>query len=109
MVDKITNEEYNYVEVNETNGIKIESGEFKDVIVVINSANIQEDGEDAVLQFDYTVIYDAEKTKEELQSEVFKNTVGNILINILENSVEQSSIQENDVEFEQIDFEESEF
>ena len=52
MVDKNTDLGYTFVEINETNGIKIESGEYSNVIVRINSADVKEDGEDAVLSFE---------------------------------------------------------
>ena len=103
MVDKNTNLGYTFVEVNETNGIKIESGEYSGVIVRIDSADVKEDGEHAVLSFDYDVIYDAEKTPEELTSVEFKNTIGDILINIIVNSDTVKNI-----ESEQIDTEEPE-
>ena len=105
MIDKIVNEEYTFIEVNGQNGIKIDSGEFEGVIVRIDSASIQDDEsgqvDGAVLSFDYQVIYDAEKLPEVLQTVEFKNTIGDILLKIIENSLE------NTVESEQTYIEES--
>lgn len=108
MVDEIKTVEYTIVEVNEQHGIKIDSGEFENVIVRIDQLQVIDDGSDdpetgqAVLNFEYTIIYDAEKSEELFETVEFKDTIGDILLKMIIDSTE------NSVEFEQTYFEEPE-
>jgi hypothetical protein len=93
--DERTVVEYNFIEVNGQNGLKINSGEFEGVIVTLNELSVQDDGTDnpdgqAVLSFNYEIVYDAEKTKEVLETIEFKNTLGDILMKILTDSIKQA-------------------
>jgi len=86
---------YNFIEVNGQNGLKINSGEFEGVIVTIDQLSVQDDGTDnpdgsAVLSFNYDVVYDAEKPKELFETIDFKNTIGDILMKILTDSIKEA-------------------
>ncbi len=106
MVDETQIVEYNFIEVNGTTGIKLNSGEFQDVIVTVSQVSVQDDGTDdpdgnAVLSFNYDVVYDAEKPVELFQTVEFKDTVGDILLDIIMQSAE------NTIESESTNIEES--
>lgn len=109
MVDEREVVEYNFIEVNGQNGLKLESGEFSGVIVTLSELSVQDDGTDnpdgsAVLSFNYDVVYDAENPKELFETIDFKNTIGDILMKILTDSIEQAG---ENIESEYADFEES--
>ena len=92
MFDERTVVEYNFIEVNGQNGLKIESGEFQNVIVTLDQLSVQDDGTDnpdgsAVLSFNYDIVYDAEKPRELFETIDFKNTIGDILMKILTDSI----------------------
>jgi hypothetical protein len=106
MIDEKQIVEYNFIEVNGATGIKFNSGEFKDVILTLSEVSVQDDGTDnpdgnAVLSFNYDVVYDAEKPTELFQTVEFKDTVGDILLDIIMKSVE------NTIESESTNIEES--
>lgn len=106
MIDGRQLVEYNFIEVNGATGIKLNSGEYQDVILTLSEVSVQDDGTDnpdssAVLSFNYDVIYDAEKPAELFQTVEFKDTVGDILLDIIMQSAE------NKVESESINTEES--
>jgi hypothetical protein len=108
MVDERTVVEYNFIEVNGANGLKLESGEFDGVIVTLSDLSVQDDGTDnpdgsAVLSFNYDVVYDAEKPKELFETIDFKNTIGDILMKILTDSIKEAG---ENIESEYADFEE---
>ena len=95
MVDEREVVEYNFIEVNGATGFKLMSGEFEGVIVTISELSVQDDGTDnpdgsAVLGFNYDVVYDAEKPKELFETIDFKNTLGDIIMKILTDSIKQS-------------------
>lgn len=106
MVDTRQVVEYNFIEVNGATGIKLNSGEFQDVILTLSEVSVQDDGTDdpngnAILSFNYDVIYDAEKPTELFQTVEFKDTVGDILLDIIMQSAE------NEVESKSFNIEES--
>lgn len=105
MVDKRQVVEYNILEVNGAIGIKVESGEFSDVITTVSNVSVQDDESitdgNAVLSFNFDVVYDAEKPKELFETVEFKNTIGDILLNLITENME------NEIESEHINTEES--
>lgn len=106
MIDTKQIVEYNFIEVNGATGIKLNSGEFQDVILTLSEVSVQDDGTDnpdgsAVLSFNYDVVYDAEKPTELFQTVEFKDTVGDILLDIIMQSAE------NTIESESTNIEES--
>ncbi len=108
MVDERTVVEYNFIEVNGANGLKLTSGEFENVIVTLSDLSVSDDGTDnpdghAVLSFNYDVVYDAEKPKELFETLEFKTTIGDILLKILSDSIKQAG---ENIESEYADFEE---
>lgn len=109
MVDERQVARYNFIEVNGQNGLKLESGEFDGVIATFSVISVQDDGTDnpdgsAVLSFNYDVVYDAEKPKELFETIDFKNTIGDILMKILTDSIKETG---ENIEPEYADFEES--
>jgi hypothetical protein len=109
MVDEREVVEYNFIEVNGANGLKLESGEFQGVIVTLSDLSVQDDGTDnpdgsAVLSFNYDVVYDAEYPRELFETIDFKNTIGDILMKVLTDSIKEAG---ENVEPEYANFEES--
>jgi hypothetical protein len=105
MIDGRQVVEYNILEVNGAIGIKVESGEFSDVITTVSNVSVQDDESstdgNAVLSFNFDVVYDAEKPKELFETVDFKNTIGDILLNLITENME------NEIESEYINTEES--
>jgi hypothetical protein len=105
MIDGRQVVEYNILEVNGAIGIKVESGEFSDVITTVSNVSVQDDESltdgNAVLSFNFDVVYDAEKPKELFETVEFKNTIGDILLNLITENME------NEIESEYINTEES--
>jgi hypothetical protein len=104
MVDYKEEIDYNFIEVNGFAGIKIAEVPFKGVIYTYSNVSIAEaegTSEEAVLSFNFDVIDLAGCTEEEIHTVEFKSKIGDILLSILQNSVE------NKVESEQTNFEES--
>lgn len=98
---------YNFIEVNGMAGVKILDGEFENVIYTYSNVSVSEDEEDssgedlpAVLSFNFDVVDFVDHTEEELQTIEFKNKIGDILMSILQRSVE------NTIGSESTDFEE---
>lgn len=105
MIDGRQVVEYNILEVNGAIGIKVESGEFSHVITTVSNVSVQDDESspdgNAVLSFNFDVVYDAEKPKELFETVDFKNTIGDILLNLITENME------NEIESEYINTEES--
>ena len=105
MIDGRQVVEYNILEVNGAIGIKVESGEFSDVITTVSNVSVQDDESspdgNAVLSFNFDVVYDAEKPEELFKTVEFKNTIGDILLNLITENME------NEIESEYINTEES--
>lgn len=109
MVDEREVVGYNFIEVNGQNGLKLTSGEFRDVIVTLSDLSVSDDGTDnpdghAVLSFNYDVVYDAEKPKELFETLDFKTVIGDILLKVLSDSIKEAG---ENVEPKYADFEES--
>lgn len=93
MLDEIEVVDYTFVEVNGDTGIKFDSGEFAGVIVSLSKVAVEtaEDISDhAVLSFNYDVVWGNEILPELLETVEFKNVIGNILLKILKDSVDES-------------------
>lgn len=108
MIDYIEDVDYNFIEVNGTAGLKILSGEFKDVLYTYSNVYVTEATEEttdedlpAVLSFNFDIVDNANYSEEELSTIEFKNKIGDILLSVLQQSVE------NSIESEQTYFEES--
>ena len=108
MVDFIEGIGYTFIEINGVPGLKILGGEFADVTYTYSdvsmSENVDEDtNEDlpAMLSFNFDVDNRAGYPEEEFETYEFKNKIGDILLSILKQSVE------NNIGSEQIDSEES--
>lgn len=105
MIRYTENVDYSFVEVNNSAGIKILTEEFSDVIFTYYDVSMSDidDNPDIppVLSFSYNLIYSGNYTDEEFETVEFKDKLGDILMSILLNSVE------NEVESEQNYFEES--
>lgn len=107
MIDYIEDLDYNFIEVNGTAGLKILRGEFEGVLytysnVYVTEASEEETDEDfpAVLSFNFDIVDSANYSEEELATLEFRNKIGDILLSIIQQSVE------NTVESEQTYFEE---
>lgn len=93
MLDEIEVADYTFVEVNGDTGIKFDSGEFAGVIVSLSKVSVEtaENSSDhAVLSFNYDVVWDNELMPELLETVEFKNVIGNILLKLLQDSVDES-------------------
>lgn len=93
MLDEIEVVDYTFVEVNGDTGIKFDSGEFAGVIVSLNNVAVEtaeESSDHAVLSFNYDVVWGNEILPELLETVEFKNEIGNILLKILKDSVDES-------------------
>lgn len=105
MVDERQVVEYNILEVNGAIGIKIESGEFSDVITTVSNVSVQDDEAvvdgNAVLSFNFDVVYDAEKPKELFETIEFKDAIGDILLHLITENLE------NEIESKHPNIEES--
>jgi hypothetical protein len=76
------NEDYVFCNIEEQDltAIRLTSGKFKDVIYCYGKAQIEEQGELAVLKFDFIVIDSASFSVDELtQSEEFNTIMGDLL------------------------------
>jgi len=85
----ITENDYGFVENPNSDlyGIKLTTGEWKDVIVTYGKVSIREnkDSDIATLQFQYNINDAADFQPDELRSsEKFKNRLGDILAHIIE-------------------------
>lgn len=93
MLDEIEVVDYTFVEVNGDTGIKFDSGEFAGVIVSLNKVAVEtaeESSDHAILSFNYDVVWGNEILPELLETVEFKNEIGNILLKILKDSVDES-------------------
>ncbi len=106
MIDYIEDVDYNFIEVNGTAGLKILSGEFKDVLYTYSNVYVTEATEETtdedlpeVLSFNFDIVDNANYSEEELSTIEFKNKIGDILLSVLQQSVE------NSIESEQTYFE----
>jgi hypothetical protein len=96
---------YNFIEVNGTPGFKILEGNFEDVCYTYSNVSVSESPENdedlpAVLTFNFDVVDNAGYTDEEFKTVDFKNKIGDILLSVLQNNME------NAIEPEQTYFEE---
>ena len=111
MIDYKENIDYNFVEVNGSFGLKILTGEFAGVIYQYENITVQDapetEPDSAVLGFGFVVVDPVNIINEKFFDLEFKTIIGDILLSILQKN--NSEEAENDVEFEQIDFEEPEF
>lgn len=82
------NIDYNFVErlESELYSIKILTGDFADVVYTYGKVSIKEENGQGILSYDFRIEESNELLESELNSsEKFKNTLGDILVSILEN------------------------
>lgn len=90
---KITSKSYSFVENDFSDDswhVKINEGDYKDIVYKYGKIQIKESGEEATLGFQYAITDLPEHLdKEELKSSVeFMDTLGDILSHIIEDSFE---------------------
>ena len=95
MMYNVTNENYSIVESAKSDyyGVKLDSGKYKDVIVIYGEVGIKEDLDldSAKLSFNYTIQDPGEHDSEDLDNdEYFKNYLGAILQHIITESLEEA-------------------
>lgn len=97
--------DYSYIEVNNSAGIKVLTEDFNNVIFIYSDVSMSDvevyESLPPVLSFSYTIIDRSNYTNEEFETLEFKDKLGDILMSILLNSLE------NKVESEQNYIEES--
>jgi len=108
MIDFVEGIGYNFIEINGVPGLKILGGEFADVTYTYSDVSMSENADadtneelPAMLSFNFDVDDFAGHTENEFETYEFKNKIGDILLSILKQSVE------NNIGPEQIDSEES--
>ena len=97
---------YNYVEHKETNepAFKISEGEFEGAVWNYKNVKLPLYGDDGnmidleeakqlVLTFEYDVLYNP--TDEDLKSDEFRNVIGDILLEVIDASLEHDQIKFN--------------
>lgn len=91
--------DYSYIEVNGSAGLKILTEDFNQVMFTyadVSMSDVEDDDNlPPILSFSYTIIDKSNYTDEEFQTVEFKDKLGDILMSILLNSLE------NKVESEQ--------
>ena len=99
MIDEeIKSEEFTIVEVNGATGIKFDSGEFAGVIISLGEVKVEYADDDAILSYNYDVVWDNEVLPELLETVEFKNCIGDVLMRIIYENLKP----ESDDEFEQM-------
>lgn len=97
--------DYSFIEVNNSAGIKILTEDFNNVIVTFSDVTMSDVEENSdvppVLSFSYSLVDCNNYTNEEFETVEFKDKLGDILMSIMLNSLE------NEVESEQNYFKES--
>lgn len=96
-------EDYCFVEVNNTSGVKILKDEFSEIIYTYANAHFSEDvpgsNGTGVLHFDYTLYSSGNYTDEELDTVEFKQKLGDILVSIIYNQIgDDNGIESSDFE-----------
>lgn len=97
MLDLKENIDYTYIEVNGTPGLKILSDDYEGVIYTYSNVSVSEASEEndpddlpAVLSFNFDVADPNGYTEEEFETIEFRDKIGNILLSILQNSLEKN-------------------
>ena len=90
---KVTSDSYSFVENDFSDDswhVKINEGDYKDVVYKYGKIQVIEKGEEATLSFQFKVVDLPEHlNEEELNSDVeFMNNLGDILSHIIEDSLE---------------------
>jgi hypothetical protein len=90
---KVTSDSYTFVEndfSDESWHVKINEGDYKDIVYKYGKIQIKENGDEATLGFQYAIVDLPEHfDQEELKSDVgFMDTLGDILSHIIEDSFE---------------------
>jgi hypothetical protein len=104
----IEDRDYVFVEVNGAPGLKILSGDYIDVAYQYHNVTMQDapdTSDTAVLSFEFVVVDVADHHNGKFFDNEFKTVIGDILMSIL---CDRAKREEDDLEFEQIDIEESE-
>jgi hypothetical protein len=104
MVDYLEGIDYNFVEVNNTTGFKILTGEFAGVIYTYEDISISDAPgiDQAILSFNFTIVDPVDHINENFFDLEFKTVIGDILMAVL---IKNNA--ENDIESEQTYIEES--
>lgn len=90
---KVTSDSYSFVEndfSDESWHVKINEGTYKDIVYKYGRIQIKENGDEATLNFQYSIVDLPDHfDQEELKSSVdFMDTLGDILSHIIEDSLE---------------------
>ena len=104
----IEDRDYAFVEVNGASGLKILSGDYIGVVYQYHNVAMQDapdTSDTAVLSFEFVVVDAKDHDNEKFFDNEFKTVIGDILMSIL---YDRAKREEDDLEFEQIDIEESE-
>lgn len=97
MIHYTENKDYSFVEVNGSTGIKILTEDYNNVIFTyydVSVSDVEEDSEiPPILSFNYDII-DSNNYVDELFDEDFKNKIGDILMSILLNTLENTGVDQ---------------
>lgn len=67
--------------------LRLTEGPYKDMQYKYNKCSLDEDGENAILHFDYDILEDI---KEDYDTKDFENYIGNILIHLIQKYVAEN-------------------
>ncbi len=69
--------------------LRLTEGPYKDIQYKYNKCSLDEDGENAILHFDYDILEDIEENYEVKE---FENYIGNILIHLIQEYVKENKV-----------------
>ena len=87
----VTEDLFELIPMNEENifSLRLKEGPFKDIHYKYNKCSLDEDGENAVLHFDYDILENIENTYD---TKEFENYIGNILIHLIQEYVKENKV-----------------
>lgn len=89
--EDITEEQFELVVIPEENayGIRLTCGPYEDIKYKYNKCSLDEDGENAILHFEYDILEDID---DDYDVKDFENHIGNVLIYLIQEYVKENKV-----------------